>query len=131
ALMSWREAVALAADPVAHAAAISALTPSAEILAAEAAARAGGSWPDMALWSAGAFSDWVFGKGAVLSVGRTAAFMMLGMGLFRLGVMTGARSIRFYLVMAALGSAAGLAINGWEVWTQWRAGFDPAVWTPA
>lgn len=131
ALGDWREAAALTADPAAHAAAMAALTPSAEVLNAEAAVRASGSYPAIALWSAGAFTDWALAKGAVLSVGRTVAFMMLGMGLFKLGVMTGARSMRFYLRLAVLGIAGGLAINVWETATLWRAGFDPAVWTPA
>ena len=131
ALGDWRAATALAADPAAHAAAMAALTPSAETLAAEAAVRAHGSYPAIALWSAGAFTDWALAKGAVLSVGRTVAFMMLGMGLFRLGVMTGARSMRFYLRLAAGGLVIGLAVNAWEISTLWRAGFDPAVWTPA
>lgn len=131
ALGDWRAAAALTADPAAHAAAMAALTPSAEILNAEAAVRASGSYPAVALWSAGAFADWALAKGAVLSVGRTVAFMLMGMGLFKLGVMTGARSMRFYLRLAVLGLAAGLAINGWETATLWRAGFDPAVWAPA
>ncbi|MFT4955782.1 MAG: hypothetical protein ACI8U3_002181 [Brevundimonas sp.] len=131
ALGDWRAAAALNADPAAHAAAIAALTPSVEALNAEAAVRASGSYPAIALWSAGAFTDWALAKGAVLSVGRTVAFMMLGMGLFKLGVMTGARSMRFYLRLAVLGVAGGLAINVWETATLWRSGFDPAVWAPA
>jgi uncharacterized protein len=131
ALGDWRAAVALGADPGAYAAAIAALTPSAEALNAEAAVRGSGSYPAIALWSAGAFTDWAMAKGAILSVGRTVAFMMLGMGLFKLGVMTGARSMRFYLRLAVLGVAGGLAINVWETATLWRSGFDPAVWTPA
>ena len=131
ALGDWRAAAALAADPAAHAAAFAALTPSAEALNAEAAVRGSGSYPAIALWSAGAFTDWALAKGAVLSVGRTVAFMMLGMGLFKLGVMTGARSMGFYLRLAVLGVAGGLAFNVWETATLWRSGFDPAVWTPA
>ena len=96
---------------------MAALTPSVEALNAEAAVRASGSYPAIALWSAGAFTDWALAKGAVLSVGRTVAFMMLGMGLFKLGVMTGARSLRFYLRLAVLGVAGGLAINVWETAT--------------
>lgn len=127
----WRSAAALGADPAAHAAALAALAPSAEVLNAEAAVRGSGNYPAIALWSAGAFTDWAMARGAIVSVGRAVAFMMLGMGLFKLGVMTGARSMRFYLRMAVLGVVGGLAINAWETATLWRSGFDPAVWTPS
>lgn len=129
-LGSRAEAMALLADPAAHAAALAALTPGPEIVAAEVAARASGHYPGMAMWSASAFMNWAMEKGAILAVGRNVAFMLLGMGLFKLGVLNGQRSVRFYVGMGVIGLVVGLGINAWEVSTAWNAGFDPAVWTP-
>ncbi len=41
---------------------------------------------------------------------RAGGLMLIGMGLLRLGVLTGARSPRFYAAMAALGYAVGFPI---------------------
>ncbi|MCP4661750.1 MAG: DUF418 domain-containing protein, partial [bacterium] len=43
---------------------------------------------------------------------EVAGMMFLGMGLFRLGVLSGRRPARFYLYLAGVGLAAGLAVNG-------------------
>ena len=62
---------------------------------------------------------------AVAFAGESLAFMLLGMALFRLNVLGGERSMRFYLTMAASGYAAGLLIRGWMQWLRWEAGFEP------
>ena len=46
--------------------------------------------------------------------------MLLGMALFKLGVLTGGRSLQFYLALAAVGYAVGLSINGAQAASLWR-----------
>ncbi|REJ73073.1 MAG: DUF418 domain-containing protein [Acidobacteria bacterium] len=50
--------------------------------------------------------------------------MLLGMALFKLGVLQGERSRAFYVRLAAVGFALGLAINGYEVFRVVRSDFD-------
>ena len=63
----------------------------------------------------------------------SSACMLLGMALFKTGVLRGARSSPFYTVLAVAGLATGLAVNGYEVAMkvgtdysiQWTSGFAP------
>ena len=63
----------------------------------------------------------------------SSACMLLGLALFKTGVLRGARSQRFYTVLAVVGVATGLAVNGYEVAMkvgtdysiQWTSGFAP------
>lgn len=52
------------------------------------------------------------------------SMMLLGMALFRLGVLDGSRSRRFYGGLAVGGFVSGLAINGLELWQAVGSGFD-------
>jgi len=47
---------------------------------------------------------------------RVAGLMLVGMGLYRLGVLTGARSTRFYAILAVVGFALGVPVLlfGWQ-----------------
>jgi uncharacterized protein len=51
--------------------------------------------------------------------------MLIGIALYRLKVLTGERSLRFYWIMAAGGYALGLAIRGGFEALQWSVGFEP------
>jgi len=51
------------------------------------------------------------------------ACMLLGMALFKIGVLQGQRSMRFYVVLASCGFAAGLAINAFELAMKTGSGF--------
>ncbi len=51
--------------------------------------------------------------------------MLLGMALFRLGVLDGSRTLSFYAKLSVWGFGLGLAINGWESWQALAHGFDP------
>ncbi|MBL9175423.1 MAG: DUF418 domain-containing protein [Verrucomicrobiales bacterium] len=53
--------------------------------------------------------------------------MMIGMGLFKLGILSGERSTRFYGVMAATGFLVGIPITGYTAWTNVQHHFDPVV----
>lgn len=57
--------------------------------------------------------------------------MLIGMGLFRLGVLTGERSRRFYAGLALGGYAVGLAVNGSEVEWIVRNGFSVVAFAQA
>ncbi|MCW2306777.1 DUF418 domain-containing protein [Rhodobium gokarnense] len=43
------------------------------------------------------------------------ALILIGMAFFKLGIVTGARSTRFYLMMLMLGYGVGVTVNGMEI----------------
>ena len=51
------------------------------------------------------------------------ACMLLGMALFKIGVLQGQRSVRFYTVLAACGFAVGLGVNAFELSMKTGSGF--------
>jgi uncharacterized protein len=55
------------------------------------------------------------------------SMMLLGMAFFKLGIFSGARSVRFYVVMAAVGYAVGLSINSYTAYTRVTNNFDLVV----
>ena len=60
------------------------------------------------------------------------ACMTLGMALYKIGVLRGARSIWFYVRLAVCGFAIGAAANGFELWRTIRSDFAlPWVSIPA
>lgn len=52
------------------------------------------------------------------------AMMLLGMALFKYGVLQGARETGFYLRLAVVGLVSGLTVNGWELWRASLNDFD-------
>ncbi|MBU1210305.1 MAG: DUF418 domain-containing protein [Alphaproteobacteria bacterium] len=56
--------------------------------------------------------------------------MLIGMALFKLGVLTGQRSLRFYLILAAVGYATGGMLHGVECYELWRADFNSEARDP-
>jgi uncharacterized protein len=57
----------------------------------------------------------------------TVGMMLIGMGLLRLGVLTGARSSRFYVAMAVAGFAVGLPLSGGFTYAEYLHRFDPVA----
>jgi uncharacterized protein len=55
------------------------------------------------------------------------SMMFIGMGLFRLGVLTGQRSVRAYAAMAVAGYGIGIPLNSYTAWLIMRSNFDPVV----
>lgn len=53
--------------------------------------------------------------------------MMIGMGLFKLGILSGERSPRFYAIMAATGFLVGIPITCYTAWNNVQHHFDPVV----
>jgi uncharacterized protein len=66
-----------------------------------------------------AHTSFFFTHGLLDSLGM----MLLGMALYRLGVLTGAASTRTYLLMLLIGYGLGLAVNLYETSSLERAGF--------
>ncbi|MSU51072.1 MAG: DUF418 domain-containing protein [Opitutus sp.] len=53
--------------------------------------------------------------------------MLLGMGLFKFGVLGARKSLGFYAWFAVIGYAVGISINSYTAWLNIRANFDPVV----
>lgn len=67
----------------------------------------------------------VYAQGLPLVVFWDAlACMLLGMALYKTGVLQGRRTLRFYVVLAICGFCVGLAINAFEVTMKVASGFD-------
>ena len=87
-----------------------------------------GDWASVLQWS------WTFWTGVVLAgflfdtVLESAGFMLIGMALLKLGVLTGERSWRVYALMALGGYVVGLPLNIWQAVTAWNDGFAPGAW---
>jgi uncharacterized protein len=54
---------------------------------------------------------------------RVSKLMLVGMALFRLGVLSARRSSEFYRWCAALGLLAGIPVVGYGAWSNFRAGW--------
>jgi uncharacterized protein len=52
------------------------------------------------------------------------SMMFIGMGLFKLGVFSAARSYRFYAWIAVMGYPIGIALNSYTAWLALKTGFD-------
>ncbi len=53
------------------------------------------------------------------------SFMFLGMAFFKLRILHGERSIKFYLILAVIGYAIGLSMNYYEATMITKSNFDP------
>ncbi len=83
--------------------------PSREMVEREVAAYRGGWWGQMAYRAPEAFQ--IETSQLVLrGFWQTSGLMLVGMGLFKLGVLSGTRSARFYAAMTGLGFGVGLPI---------------------
>jgi uncharacterized protein len=63
----------------------------------------------------------------------TVGMMLTGMGLVKLGIITGARSTRFYATLCLAGLAIGLPLHGFAAWWAYHRAFDPTdvAWVTA
>src|SRR5208283_2784073 len=53
--------------------------------------------------------------------------MFIGMGLMKLGVLSGGRSYRFYGTLVLIGYGIGLPMNSYTAWLIVRSNFDPVI----
>lgn len=97
--------------------------PPSEKLALERAQRT--SYPEVVAWSAVKWSEINLSTKGFFWLFETLAFMLIGMALFRSGVLSGEKSLTFYWGLAAAGYGLGLAIRCGFMFTQWKAGFEP------
>ncbi|MFM1816451.1 MAG: hypothetical protein RLZ98_3146 [Pseudomonadota bacterium] len=55
-------------------------------------------------------------------------FMLIGIALFKLGIITGARSTKFFLILMFVALGIGTAINFHEAWLKWTTFNAPEIW---
>ena len=55
------------------------------------------------------------------------SMMFIGMGLFKLGMFSAARSYRFYAWIAAIGCLIGIPLNSYLTWLVWTNHFDRVI----
>ncbi|HUV29702.1 MAG TPA: DUF418 domain-containing protein [Acidobacteriota bacterium] len=97
--------------------------PPAAVLAEETAARRG-SYSQVLAWRI-PHTLMMQTQGFVFMVfWRTAGLMLLGMGLMKLGVLSGMRSPRYYLLMIITGYGIGLPLSGYGAGSLIAHGFD-------
>jgi len=86
----------------------------AEEQAEELAARRG-SYLSSFRWNAEKFGETLLFVVPFFLLWDALAMMILGMALYRVGVLQGERPPAFYLKLAAVGIGVGLLVNGWEL----------------
>ena len=92
----------------------------AEVIATERRARLGG-YDDNFRYLATMSWEWsIDWKGDVRWVFDAVGFMLVGMLLFRLGLLQGEASTRTYLVMAVVGYGAGIPLKALEAYRDWH-----------
>ena len=104
----------------AYQAAVRARQPTREARAEQVELRTGGP-VSLLKWSVHTWVEYAASSYTIILVMECVAFMLLGMALFKLGVLSGARSLRFYLLLMAGGYALGLTINGAQAASLWRS----------
>jgi len=96
----------------------------------EEAAQRLGPYPDAVAWSFNAYSEWGMNGWGIFMILESIGFMLMGMALFKWRVITGERSMGFYLAMTGLGYGVGVSLNVAEHLAIWNSGFSPEVWWP-
>ncbi len=99
--------------------------PTARALAEEVGERT--HWPSVVGWSWGAWAPFNFGQLAWRYLLQTVGSMLIGMALFRMGVLTGGARSRVYAGMVGLGYVGGFTLRGFGLWVGAHGGFDPSV----
>ena len=83
-----------------------------------------GSYAEAFIWSAGANSDVYRTTLLPVLLPDALVVMLLGMALYRYGILQGRREKLFYARLAGWGFGIGVAVNGFEVWRANASGFD-------
>ena len=97
--------------------------PSETAIAAEIAAR-GGSYFSALTWTMGHNTEVLLSNLWFILVPDALALMLLGMALFKLGVLQGQLNLSVYRKMAIYGLCVGLLINAYEIWVAYASNFD-------
>jgi uncharacterized protein len=85
------------------------------------------SFPGVLAWSTEVWAKFNLGPESPVFLAESLAFMLLGVALFRMNVLSGERPLAFYAWLAAGGYATGLAIRGFRSALQWGVGFEPTA----
>lgn len=97
--------------------------PSAAKIAKETAERT--AFPSVLSWSTRVWAILNFREGPLEALAESLGFMLVGVALLRLRVLSGERPLRLYAALAGGGFGLGLAVRGLRAWEQWGAGFEP------
>ncbi|MEC9156301.1 MAG: DUF418 domain-containing protein [Pseudomonadota bacterium] len=97
--------------------------PSEAAIATEIAAR-GDSYVSAFLWTAVHNTEILLGSLWFILLPDAFALMLLGMALFKLGVLQGEKHLSTYRHMAVFGIGCGLLINAYELWVAHASNFD-------
>ncbi|MCB1683369.1 MAG: DUF418 domain-containing protein [Pseudomonadales bacterium] len=92
-------------------------------VAAELEARRG-SYASAFSWNLQANTEMLLFVLPVFLFWDALAFMLIGMALFKLGVLQGGRTDKFYLGLMLAGFSVGLLVNGIEVWRGISSGME-------
>jgi uncharacterized protein len=84
-------------------------------------------WPTLVGWSWESWSEGNIGAPMWQGVVESLCFMLAGMGLFRLGILTGQARPRVYAGMAMIGYSGGIGVRLFNLMLSARAGFDPVA----
>ncbi len=98
-------------------------SPSGATIKAELAQRTGSFYALMS-WSAAAYTSVLLEIIPMLLFWDALVFMCIGMALYRYGVLQGAHSDRFYLVITLVGFGVGLSVNAYEIYQMIASDFD-------
>lgn len=82
------------------------------------------SFPGVLVWSTKLWTMLNFAYHPIAWLGQCLAYMLIGMALFRSGVLSGARSLKYYAILAVSGYGLGLALRGSISAAQWSTGFE-------
>ena len=96
--------------------------PTEDSIAKEVAQRT--SFPDVLGWSASGWSFRHLGVYSWIAVTESLAFMLVGMALYRSGLLTGTGSARTYWLLLLVGGAIGLGLRIADFAWQARTGFE-------
>ena len=97
--------------------------PAEAAIATEIAAR-GDSYVSAFLWTAEHNTEILLGSLWFILLPDAFALMLLGMALFKLGVLQGEKHLFHYRHMAIFGIGCGLLINAYELWIAHASNFD-------
>ncbi len=84
-------------------------------------------WPSVVGWSCGLWSTFYLTQTGWSLMLESLSFMLMGMALFRMGVLTGRAPSKVYAGLIVFGYAGGFCLRGVDLWTGARIGFDPSA----
>lgn len=90
----------------------------AHTVALEGEARLGSYWDTLRFMTEKSL-EWTLSPGTVWWVLDAFAFMLIGMGLFRLGWLDGKASLKLYGALALIGLCVGVPLRAAQAWVDW------------